>query len=120
MTGRSERIHELAADLVAAGSDARTDSHKQIVRPRAELAHQCAHGGGCHSGSRAAPSGMNGGNGTALGIGKEQWDAIGGTNSDRHAECHWRRGHRRNRARDTWRIASERHDVASVHLIEPW
>ena len=41
--------------------------------------------GGCHSGSRAAPSGMNGGNGSALGVGKEQWDAVGGTNSDRHA-----------------------------------
>ena len=85
MAGGGEGVHELAADLVAAGADARTDGHNQIVRPRAELSRQHVHGRSCHSRSRAPPSGMNGGNGAALGVGKEQRNAVGGTNSDADA-----------------------------------
>jgi hypothetical protein len=61
---------------------------------------------------------VNGGNGSALGVGKEQWDAVGGTNSDRHARTIGHEGIAGTGPEYTWRIASERHDVASVHLIE--
>jgi hypothetical protein len=62
---------------------------------------------------------MNGGNGPALGVGQEQWDAIGGSNSDRHPSVITDEGITRTRSRNTRRIAPEGDDVASVHLIEP-
>ena len=85
MARGGERVHELATNLVAADADARADGHNQIVRLRAKFPRQHVYGRNGHSRSGPPPAGMNGGNGAAFRVRKEQRSAVGRTDSDRNA-----------------------------------
>ena len=119
MLGRSESVHQLTAHFVAARSDAWADSDDQVRWLRAELTCQRLHGGGGHSRSRAAPSGMNGCHGTAPGIGQEQGDAVGSPNGNREVSVIRDESIARTRLKNRRRITSQANDIASVYLSEP-
>ena len=73
------------ADFVAAAADGRADGSEQAIRPRAEL-HLHFPNGFCDDAlQRAAPAGMNGGDGSLLGIDEKNGDAIGGLNAEKQA-----------------------------------
>ena len=73
------------AYFVAAPADGRADGSEQAIRPRAEL-HLHFPNGFCDDAlQRAAPAGMNGGDGSLFGIDEKNGDAIGGLNAEKQA-----------------------------------
>jgi len=66
------------ADFVAAATDGGADGGKQIARPGLELHLQLADGFDDDALERAAPAGMNGGDGALFGIDEENRNAVSG------------------------------------------
>jgi len=80
VSGSGKRVHEVAADLVAAGADRRADGSVNMYRACPELAHQ--HFDGTANGPRrnTSPAGMNRSNGTRPCIGKQYGNAVSDAN----------------------------------------
>ena len=73
------------AYFVAAAPDRRADGSEQAIWPRAEL-HLHFPNGFCDDALQcAAPAGMNGGDGSLLGIDEKNGDAIGSLNAEKQA-----------------------------------
>jgi len=78
------------ADFVAAAPDRRADGSEQAIWPRAEL-HLHFPNGFCDDALQcAAPAGMNGGDGSLLGIDEKNGDAIGSLNAEKQAGANGR------------------------------
>ena len=78
---RSEFDSDFGANFVAAPSDSRTDGGEQIRGLRAEPQLHLADGFYDDALECAAPSGMNGGNSTPLGIDEKNRNAVGRLNT---------------------------------------
>ena len=84
VAGGGERVHQLGADLVAAGADARADRDDDVRRPRAELARRARRAQPRPRRGGSTPAGVHGGHGAGARSAIEQRHAVGGANRDRH------------------------------------
>ena len=80
VSGSGKRVHEVAADLVAAGANRRADGRVNMDRACPELAHQRVDGTANRPCRNTSPAGMNRGNGTRPCIGKQYGNSVGGAN----------------------------------------
>ncbi len=76
---------ELDPDFVAAGADAGADGGEDIAGVCAEVHPHSADGFCGDAGEGAAPTGVDGGYGTLLGVDDKDGDAIGGLNGEEEA-----------------------------------
>lgn len=82
---RLELDGNLRADFVAAAADGRADGSEQVRGPGAELHVHLADGLGDDALERAAPSGVDGGDGALFGVHEENGDAVGGLHEEKQA-----------------------------------
>jgi hypothetical protein len=76
---------EIGGDFVAARTDGRADGGEKIRRVAAKFELHAADGFLGYAGERAAPAGVNGGNGAFFGIDEQDGDAISGLNGEKKA-----------------------------------
>jgi hypothetical protein len=82
---RGELRGDFGADFVAAAADGGADGGQQVTGPRTEVHLHLADGFDDDAAERAAPSGVDGGDGTLLRIREKDGDAIGGLDGEKQA-----------------------------------
>ena len=76
---------DFGADFVAATADGGADGGEEVSGVRFELHLHLADGFDDDAGERAAPAGVDGGDGTLLGVDEEDGDAVSGLNAQKEA-----------------------------------
>lgn len=76
---------DFGADFVAARADAGADGGEEIARVGGEVHLHLADGFGGDTGQRAAPAGVDSGDGTFFGVDQEDGDAVGGLDGEEEA-----------------------------------